>query len=145
MSENTAEAHSDETASTPADTGDGQLGEAGERTLRKLREEIKGLKAQLKAHEPASESERDATSAGTAPSDGASDSATDADSDASATPAENVKPIPPRFMGTADNGARQAPAHARQLTRNDLVHMSPRAIETARRNGQLRDLLKGQG
>lgn len=138
MSETTAE-------ETPAaEPVDEQLGDAGKRALAALRSENKELKARLKALEGADAGTGDPAGDSDSPSDGTSDSATDADSDASAMPADNVKPTPLRFQGTADNGARTPPAHLRQLSRSDLVGMSPRAIEAARRNGQLRDLLSGK-
>ncbi|WP_330247124.1 hypothetical protein OHA33_33080 [Streptomyces sp. NBC_00562] len=118
-----------EPATEPAD---GQLGDAGKRALSALRDEIKALKAQLKAQEPV-DAERDASE-----SDSASDAARDAGT---------VEPTPqkPRFQGTGDGGAyRQAADANSQLTKDDLRRMSPAAIETARRNGRLRDLLSGK-
>ncbi|MGW7712699.1 hypothetical protein ACWGKK_00085 [Streptomyces chartreusis] len=121
-----------------AESADGQLGESGERTLKKLREEIKALKAELAAS-------RDAGASESLPSDGSRDVASDADAGQVATTGNDVKPTPPKFQGTADGGARGLPANvARQLSRADLRGMSAKQIDSARRNGQLRNLLGGK-
>lgn len=110
---------------------DAQLGDAGKRALSALRDEIKALKAQIKAQEPA-DAARDASD-GDSTSDDARDAVT-------------VEPTPqrPRFEGTGDGGAYRRAAEANpQLTKDDLSRMSPAAIEKARRAGQLRNLLRG--
>lgn len=132
----------------PADATDAQddgLGDGGKRALAALRSEVKELKAQLKnqASSPSGEGERDAADAAGTPSEGAMPA--DADAGQVTTTAEDVKPTPPRFQGTADGGAtRGTPAGARQLTADDLRSMGPRAVDKARRAGQLRDLLSGR-
>ncbi|WP_030971739.1 hypothetical protein [Streptomyces sp. NRRL S-1824] len=110
---------------------DAQLGDAGKKALQALRAEVKELKAKLKAQDPA-DAERDASD----------DSPTSDD----ARDAVTVEPTPqpPRFQGTGDGGARTASQANPQLTRDDLSRMSPAAIEKARRNGQLRNLLSGK-
>jgi hypothetical protein len=114
------------------DPVDGQLGDAGKKALQALRAEVKELKAQLKAQD---------ADAGTG--DPTGDSSTSDD----ARDAVTVEPTPqkPRFQGTGDGGAlRKAVAANPQLSKDDLRRMSPAAIETARRNGQLRNLLSGK-
>ncbi|MFJ8597267.1 hypothetical protein ACIREM_00810 [Streptomyces shenzhenensis] len=119
------------TSEEPETSGTEALGDAGKRALAALRSEVKELKAKLKASESNDVDTRDAVSAGGSPSEGTRDAV----GDESKTP---------RFQGTADGGARgKSPETARQLSRDDLSSMSPRAIETARRKGQLRDLLRG--
>ncbi|MFG2739156.1 hypothetical protein ACGFY0_03670 [Streptomyces chartreusis] len=121
-----------------AEPADGQLGESGEKTLRKLREEIKALKAELAAT-------RDAGAESGLPSDGSRGVASDADAGQVATTGNDVKPKRPRFQGTADGGARMNPAPAaRQLSRADLRGLSAKQIDAARRNGQLRNLMSGR-
>lgn len=46
-----------------------------------------------------------------------------------------------RFQGTADGGARNDAAKVTQLTRSDLRTMSPDAINAARKEGRLNDLM----
>ncbi|MFF3356642.1 hypothetical protein ACFYWN_29245 [Streptomyces sp. NPDC002917] len=122
-----------ETTEPATEPADGQLGDAGKRALSALRDEIKALKAQIKAQDSTDE-QRDADSADGSPSDGARDAVT-----------VEPTPQPPRFQGTGDGGAyRQAADANSQLTKDDLSHMSPAAIETARRSGRLRDLLSGR-
>ncbi|MGW6895774.1 hypothetical protein ACWGF2_03750 [Streptomyces sp. NPDC054919] len=121
-----------ETTEPATEPADGQLGDAGKRALSALRDEIKALKAQIKAQDSTDE-QRDAGSADDSTSDGARDAVT-------------VEPTPqrPRFEGTGDGGAvRQAVVVNPQLSRGDLTGMSPAAIEKARQNGQLRNLLRG--
>lgn len=130
---------------SPADAVDGQLGEAGERTLKKLRDENKELRRQLKAFENPADAERDASESGDSPSDGASDSAADADGSHVATTDADVKPTPPRFQGTGDGGAaRNSVKLDPQLSRADLSRMTPKQIEAARQKGQLRNLMSGR-
>ncbi|MER5687427.1 hypothetical protein [Streptomyces sp. NPDC002205] len=112
---------------------DAQLGDAGKRALSALRDEIKALKAQIKAKESTDE-QRDADSADGSTSDDARDAVT-------------VEPTPqrPRFQGTGDGGSYgRTLKFDPQLTRGDLKGMSPAAIEKARKNGQLRNLLSGK-
>lgn len=138
-----SETVSDETQNTEPVTP--ELGDAGKRALDALRSENKELKSRIKALESANGDQRDAESSDVAPSDGARDAATDVDGERVATTADNVKPTRPRFEGTGDGGAqRSAPAFKPQLGRNDLAGMSPTQIDAARRNGQLRDLLRGK-
>jgi hypothetical protein len=117
---------------------DGQLGDAGKKALQALRAEVKELKAQLKA-QGSTDEQRDADSAEDSTSDDARDAVT-------------VEPTPqkPRFQGTGSGGPQgmhfgfnKSPGGG-QLTEEHLRRMSPRAIETARRNGQLRNLLSGK-
>lgn len=147
---------------------DGQLGDAGKKALQALRAEVKELRGKLKAFESPADAERDASESGDSPSDGASDSAADADGSHVATTDADVKPtgrmtlndykalspderaaIPqerrPFFQGTVETGSygRKPVAANPQLTKEDLSSMSPRAIDKARRNGQLRNLLRG--
>lgn len=49
----------------------------------------------------------------------------------------------PKVQGSADGGTREA-SRPRQLTRDDLKGMSPQAIDEARREGRMRDLLAGK-
>ncbi|MFI0210951.1 hypothetical protein ACH4OV_20005 [Streptomyces diastaticus] len=140
----TAETDESQTVVPPA--ADAALGDAGKRALATLRDEVKSLKAELKkyqAAEPAPDTERDAGEG----DDSTSGSAMPADADAGqvATTDDDVKPTPPQFQGTADAGARRNPAAASQLSAQDLRLMSPRAIEQARREGRLRNLLGGNG
>jgi hypothetical protein len=110
---------------------DGQLGDAGKKALQALRAEVKELKAQLKAQD---------ADAGTG--DPTGDSPTSDDARDAVTVEPNSQK--PRFQGTGDGGAaRKAVAANPQLTKDDLNRMSPAAIEKARRNGQLRNLLSG--
>lgn len=52
---------------------------------------------------------------------------------------------PPRFQGTADSGAAgRTPRLQDQLSAQDLKTMTPEAIEAARVQGRLDDLLKGR-
>lgn len=46
-----------------------------------------------------------------------------------------------RFQGPADGGARNDAAKVTQLTRSDLQGMSPEAIDAARKEGRLNDLM----
>lgn len=128
-----------------AETADAQLGDAGKRALQALRQEVKDLRAELKKYQ-ASESAEDAQRDAGDPADSTSESAMPADADARpvATTDADVKPTPPRFVGAVDSGPRLTPASARQLTADDLRSMSPRAIDQARREGRLRDLLSGK-
>ncbi|GAA3804487.1 hypothetical protein [Streptomyces chiangmaiensis] len=130
-------------ADNPADPGDA-LGDAGKRALAALRSENKELKARLKALEDTSAAERDASEETASTSGSTRDAAPTSDEGTAAT-ADDVKPTPPRFQGTADGGARMGTAPARQLTADDLRSMSPRAIDQARREGRLRDILRGNG
>jgi hypothetical protein len=150
------------------ETVDGQLGDAGKKALQALRAEVKELRSKLKAFESPADAARDASESGDSPSDGASESASDVDGERVATTADDVKPtgrmslneykdlspderaaIPqerrPRFMGTGEGGAyNPRPSKDRQLTKHELSGMPSWAIEKARRNGQLRDLLSGK-
>ncbi|MEV6989128.1 hypothetical protein AB0N87_07775 [Streptomyces sp. NPDC093228] len=118
----------------PADPAEDALGDAGKRALAALRSEIKELKAQIKAQEADDDATRDAGDDDGAPSEGTRDAA-----------ADEPTPQRPRFEGTADGGAMRTPSrYARQLSRDELTGMSPAAIEKARRNGQLRNLLSGK-
>ncbi|MFC8263250.1 hypothetical protein ACFUNF_37995 [Streptomyces sp. NPDC057291] len=108
------------------------LGDAGKKALQALRAEVKELKARIKATESTDE-QRDADSADDSTSDGTRDAVT-----------VEPTPQPPRFQGTGDGGFMSAPKFDPQLTRDDLGRMSLAAIEKARRNGQLRDLLRGK-
>ncbi|MFF0398277.1 hypothetical protein ACFYSJ_21285 [Streptomyces sp. NPDC005248] len=122
-----------ETTGPATEPADGQLGDAGKRALSALRDEIKALKAQIKATETPADAERDASESAETPSDGARDATAD------------VTPRKPLFQGTADGGAmRAAPDAKPQLTADDLQRMKPKQIEAARRNGQLRTLLSGK-
>ncbi|MFJ7948602.1 hypothetical protein ACIQ6K_33930 [Streptomyces sp. NPDC096354] len=146
---------------------DGQLGDAGKRALQALRAEVKELRSKLKAIETPADAERDASESAEAPSVGASDSTPDADGERVATTADDVKPTGrmtrdeylalspderaaiPRaripFTSSGDGGAmRRAPDFSPQLSRSDLHGMTARQIDTARRNGQLRNLLSGK-
>lgn len=49
-----------------------------------------------------------------------------------------------RFQGTGDGGAARKASRPRQLTRADLKSMSPEAIEQARIDGRLDDLMGGK-
>ncbi|MEU6944287.1 hypothetical protein ABZ957_03430 [Streptomyces sp. NPDC046316] len=49
-----------------------------------------------------------------------------------------------RFQGTGDGGAARKASRPKQLTRADLKSMSPEAIEKARIDGRLEDLMGGQ-
>ncbi|MEU7314354.1 hypothetical protein [Streptomyces sp. NPDC007083] len=138
---------SDETqpAGTP-DASEDALGDAGKRAQAALRDEVKSLEAELKkyqASEPADDAARDASEG--ADSTSGSAMPTDGDAGQVATTAEDVKPIPPQFQGTADAGARRSPAAASQLTAADVNRMSPREISAALSAGRLRDLLSGNG
>lgn len=118
-----------------------ELGDAGKRALDALRSENKELKSRIKALESANDDQRDAESSNAAPSEGTRDAASDVDGERVATTAENV--TPPRFQGTGDGGARTSATYKPQLSRADLSGMSPAQINEARKNGQLRDLMRG--
>lgn len=137
-------------AATPANPEDA-LGDAGKRALQALRQEVKDLRAELKrykASEPTDDGERDAADADGSTSESTRDAAPTSDASPSATEGNDVEPTTsqrPRFQGTGDGGAFGRSAGGfRQLTRDDLKRMSPAAIDRARRNGQLRDLLSGK-
>lgn len=49
-----------------------------------------------------------------------------------------------RFQGTGDGGAARKASRPKQLTKNDLSSMSPEAIEQARIDGKLEDLMSGK-
>ena len=49
-----------------------------------------------------------------------------------------------RFQGTGDGGAARTASRPKQLTRQDLKSMSPEAIEKARIDGRLDDLMGGK-
>ncbi|WP_030322846.1 MULTISPECIES: hypothetical protein [Streptomyces] len=49
-----------------------------------------------------------------------------------------------RFQGTGDGGAARKAARPKQLTRQDLKSMTPEAIDKARIDGRLDDLMGGQ-
>jgi hypothetical protein len=115
----------------PAD--ESALGDTGKRALAALRSEIKELKARLKATETPPDAERDASESAETPSVGARDAAAD------------VTPERPRFQGSGDGGAvRVAPDAKPQLSADDLQRMKPKQIEAARREGRLRNLLRGE-
>lgn len=48
-----------------------------------------------------------------------------------------------RFQGTGDGGAARKASRPKQLTRADLKSMTPEAIEKAREDGRLEDLMGG--
>lgn len=50
----------------------------------------------------------------------------------------------PRFQGTADGGAARKASRPKQLTRADLKSMTPEAIDRAREDGRLEDLMSGK-
>ncbi|WP_199546224.1 hypothetical protein [Streptomyces sp. N35] len=137
---------SQSTDTSAAEPVDGQLGEAGERTLKKLRSEVKELQKQLKAYESANAGTGDPASESSAPSDGSGDPAADADVGQVAMTGNDVTPNKRRFLGTADGGALRSPGNnpTRQLSRADLNGMSAKQIDAARRKGQLRDLMSGR-
>ncbi|MEU2077110.1 hypothetical protein [Streptomyces sp. NPDC013489] len=49
-----------------------------------------------------------------------------------------------RFQGTGDGGAARKASRPKQLTRADLKSMTPEAIDKAREDGRLDDLMGGQ-
>jgi hypothetical protein len=49
-----------------------------------------------------------------------------------------------RFQGTGDGGAARKAGRPKQLTRTDLKSMSPEAIDKAREDGRLDDLMGGK-
>lgn len=121
------------TSETTTQTDESALGDAGKKALQALRAEVKELKAQLKATESADAGTGDPAGDSDTPSVSTRDAATD------------VTPKKPRFQGTGDGGARRtAPDAKPQLSRADLSGMTPKQIDAARRNGQLRNLLSGK-